>query len=60
MRPKKPETTAEGDPFLAKLDQIINLKHEQHELVQLGEKIDWRLEQSRDCTALQRQKPARD
>jgi IS5 family transposase len=38
MRPKKPETTGEGDLFRAKLDQIINLKHE---LVQLGAKIDW-------------------
>ena len=37
MRPKKPETT-EGDLFRARLDQIINLKHE---LVQLGAKIDW-------------------
>jgi Transposase domain (DUF772) len=37
MRPKKPETT-EGDLFRARLDQIINLKHE---LVQLGTKIDW-------------------
>jgi IS5 family transposase len=38
MRPKKPETTGEGDLFRARLDQIINLKHE---LVQLGGKIDW-------------------
>jgi IS5 family transposase len=38
MRPKKPETTGDGDLFRARLDQIINLKHE---LVQLGEKIDW-------------------
>ena len=38
MRPKKPETTGEGDLFRARLDQIINLKHE---LVQLGAKIDW-------------------
>ena len=38
MRPKKPETTGEGDLFRARLDQIINLKHE---LVQLGDKIDW-------------------
>jgi len=37
MRPKKPETTGEGDLFRARLDQIINLKHE---LVQLGGKID--------------------
>ncbi|SFV17442.1 transposase, IS5 family [Bradyrhizobium arachidis] len=37
MRPKKPETT-EGDLFRARLDQIINLKHE---LVQLGTRIDW-------------------
>ncbi len=38
MRPKKSEPTAEGDLFRARLDQIINLKHE---LVQLGAKIDW-------------------
>jgi len=38
MRPKKPEATEEGDLFRARLDQIINLKHE---LVQLGGKIDW-------------------
>jgi transposase, IS5 family len=38
MRPKKPQTTSEGDLFRARLDQIINLKHE---LVQLGGKIDW-------------------
>ena len=28
MRPKKPETTGEGDLFRARLDQIINLNHE--------------------------------
>ena len=38
MRPKKHEATREGDLFRARLDQIINLKHE---LVQLGGKIDW-------------------
>lgn len=38
MRPKKPETTGECGLFRARLDQIINLKHE---LVQLGAKIDW-------------------
>src|SRR6201987_1299169 len=38
MRPKKPATTGEGDLFRARLDQIINLKHE---LAQLGGKIDW-------------------
>ena len=32
MRPKQPKTTGEGDLFRARLDQIINLKHE---LVQL-------------------------
>ncbi len=32
MRPKKPATTSEGDLFRARLEQIINLKHE---LVQL-------------------------
>ena len=38
MRPKKHEATGEGDLFRARLDQIINLKHE---LVPLGGKIDW-------------------
>ena len=38
MRPKKPKATSEGDLFRARLDQIINLKHE---LVQLAAKIDW-------------------
>ena len=38
MRPKKHETTTAGDLFRARLDQIINLKHE---LVQLAGKIDW-------------------
>src|SRR5260370_14267212 len=38
MRPKKPETTRSGDLFRARLDQIINLKHE---LAQLAGQIDW-------------------
>jgi IS5 family transposase len=38
MRPKKHETTRSGDLFRARLDQIINMKHE---LVQLAGKIDW-------------------
>ena len=39
MRPKKHAgATSEGDLFRARLDQIINLKHE---LVQLAGKIDW-------------------
>ena len=38
MRPKKHEATGEGDLFRARLDQIIDLKHE---LVQLAAKIDW-------------------
>ena len=38
MRPNKPRTTGEGDLFRARLDQIINLKHE---LVQLAARIDW-------------------
>ena len=38
MRPKKPETTRSGDLFRARLDQIINLKHE---LAQLAGRIDW-------------------
>lgn len=38
MRPKQSKTTGEGDLFRARLDQIINLKHE---LVQFGARIDW-------------------
>jgi transposase, IS5 family len=38
MRPKQHETTGGGDLFRARLDQIINMKHE---LVQLAGQIDW-------------------
>src|SRR5262245_52865431 len=38
MRPKQRATTGESDLFRARLDQIINMKHE---LVQLAGKIDW-------------------
>ena len=38
MRPKKPQTTGEGDLFRAQLDHIVNMRHE---LVQLASKIDW-------------------
>jgi len=38
MRPKKRETTGSGDLFRARLDQIIDMKHE---LVRLADKIDW-------------------
>src|ERR1700682_1670165 len=38
MRPKKHKTTGSNDLFRARLDQIINLKHE---LAQLAGKIDW-------------------
>src|SRR6187397_3577968 len=38
MRPKQHKTTGSGDLFRARLEQIINMKHE---LVQLGGKIDW-------------------
>jgi IS5 family transposase len=38
MRPKKLRTTGSGDLFRARLDQIINMKHE---LVQLAGKVDW-------------------
>jgi hypothetical protein len=38
MRPKTHNMTGSGDLFRARLDQIINMKHE---LVQLADKIDW-------------------
>ena len=38
MRPKKLQTTRSDDLFRARLDQIINLRHE---LAQLAGAIDW-------------------
>src|SRR6478752_2381488 len=38
MRPKKHETSGSADLFRARLEQIINMKHE---LVQLAGKVDW-------------------
>ncbi|MEY9460311.1 IS5 family transposase [Bradyrhizobium ottawaense] len=38
MRPKRHRTTGSGDLLRARLDQIINMKHE---LVQLAGKVDW-------------------
>ena len=38
MRPKKHERTGEEDLFRARLDQIIDMKHE---LVQLAGRLDW-------------------
>src|SRR5262245_12281075 len=38
MRPKQRETSRSDDLFRARLDQIINLKHE---LVRLAAEIDW-------------------
>jgi transposase, IS5 family len=38
MRPKKHRTTGSNDLFRARLDQIINMKHE---LVLLAGKVDW-------------------
>ena len=38
MRPKRHATTGSVDLFRARLDQIINMKHE---LVQLAAKVDW-------------------
>ena len=38
MRPKQDKATGEGDLFRARLDQIIDMKHE---LVQLAGRLDW-------------------
>ena len=38
MRPKKHKSTGSNDLFRARLDQIINMKHE---VVLLAGKIDW-------------------
>ena len=38
MRPKQHKTMGSSDLFRARLDQIINMKHE---LVQLAGKLDW-------------------
>ena len=57
MRPKKHETTGSGDLFRARLEQIINMKHE---LVQLAGKIYWDFLDAEIAPALQRQRPAGD
>lgn len=57
MRPKKHRTTGSNDLFRARLDQIINMKHE---LVLLAGKIDWDWIRRRDRAALQRERPAGD
>ena len=48
MRPKKRDEKGTGDLFRARLDQIINMRHE---LVRLAEEIDWNWidEQVADC-----------
>jgi len=38
MRPKTPEPSGSGDLFRARLDQIVNMRHE---LVCLSDEIDW-------------------
>lgn len=38
MRPRKRDENGSGDLFRARLDQIINMRHE---LVRLAEEIDW-------------------
>ena len=38
MRPKQRKATKDGDLFRARLDQIIDMKHE---LVQLAGALDW-------------------
>ena len=50
MRPKKRDEKGTGDLFRARLDQIINMKHE---LVRLAEEIDWDWidDQVADCFA---------
>ena len=49
MRPKKHETTGKGDLFRARLDQIINMKHE---LVSAQGQDRLGLARPRDRTAL--------
>ena len=55
MRPKKHETTGSADLFRARLDQIINMRHE---LVRLAGKIDRGVHRRRDRAAVQRRWPA--
>lgn len=38
MRPKQPRKSDHDDLFKARLDQIINMRHE---LVLLADRIDW-------------------
>jgi IS5 family transposase len=57
MRPKKHGTTGSGDLFRARLEQIINTKHE---LVQLAGKIDWEWIDGEIAPLYSEQRPARD
>lgn len=57
MRPKKHKTTGSNDLFRARLDQIINMKHE---LVLLAGKVDWDWIDGEIGAALQRERQARD
>jgi len=51
MRPRKRATTGAGDLFRARLDQIINLKHE---LAQLADAIDWDWIDDKGTTSIKR------
>ena len=57
MRPKKQETTGSGDLFRARLEQIINMKHE---LAAACGQDRMAMDRQRDRAALQRQRPAGD
>src|SRR4029434_9657460 len=57
MRPKKHKTTGSNDLFRARLDQIINMKHE---LILLAGKIDWDWIDREIAPALQRARAAGD
>lgn len=56
MRSKKHKTTGSDDLFRAKLDQIINMKHE---LVQLAGKVDWDLIDGEIAPLYSEKRPAR-
>jgi hypothetical protein len=55
MRPKKHKATGSNDLFRARLDQIINMKHE---LGSACRQDRLGLDRRRDRTALQRERPA--
>lgn len=52
MRPQKPKTTGEGDLFRARLEQIINMKHELRRTELAVSSYIWPATRASDCALM--------